>query len=178
MRRILTGPRLSVVFGLLIAACTARPGSEASPISPPPAVTPPPTGALVTASATATEPLAAGPPAAALAAEGGDPVDGQLGTYTWGASGSDSPWLHGARIAVGSNEPLDVRFGPAIDVVSWLARYVPATADGPAGAVVLGEGTDEPRFEAPEPGTWTVELHVTFANDLGHASYFWQLAVD
>jgi hypothetical protein len=176
--RTLTRPGLSIVLALLIAACTARTGSDASPSSSSPAVTPPPTAALPTASATATEPLAAGPPVAGLAAEGGDPVAGQLGTYTWGDSGSDSPWLHGARISVGSSEPLNVSFTPTINVRSWRARAVPATADGPSGARLLGEGSGTPRFEAPEPGTWTVEVHVTFENDLGNASYFWQLAVE
>ena len=53
--------------------------------------------------ATATE-----PPAASLAVEGGDPVTGQLGTFTWGDGGSDSPWLPGAPIAVGTGEQLTV----------------------------------------------------------------------
>ena len=37
-----------------------------------------------------------GPPDAELAAEGGDPVTGQLGTYIWAGAGSDSPWLRGS----------------------------------------------------------------------------------
>ena len=36
------------------------------------------------------------PPAATLAVEGGDPVAGQLGSFTWNGGGSDSPWLPGA----------------------------------------------------------------------------------
>ena len=56
-----------------------------------------------TASPSATE-----PPAATLAVEGGDPVTGQLGTFTWGDGGSDSPWLPGSPIAVGTGEHLTV----------------------------------------------------------------------
>jgi hypothetical protein len=43
---------------------------------------------------------------------------------------------------------------------------------------VLGQGSGTPRFEAPEPGTWTVEVRVVFEKGAGTASYFWQLAVD
>ena len=122
--------------------------------------------------------IAAGPPAAALAAEGGDPTDGQLGTYVWGDGGSDGPWLPGARMAAGSGEPLTVSFRPETTIATWSARSVPSTADGPADAMALGQGEGRPRFMAPEPGTWTVEVHVVFANADGNASYFWQLAVD
>jgi hypothetical protein len=122
--------------------------------------------------------IAAGPPVAALAAEGGDPTDGQLGTYVWGDGGSDGPWLRGARVEVGSGEPLVVSFRPDETVATWSARSVPSTADGPAGATVLGEGSGQPRFPAPQRGTWTVEVHVVFAANAGSASYFWQLAVD
>ena len=100
-------------------------------------------------------------------------MTGQLGTYVWAGGGSDSPWLHGAPISVGANEPLDVAFRPTIDVVAWKVRFGPSTATDPNGARSLGEGTDMPRFEAPEAGTWTVEVHVDFADGAGSASYFW-----
>ena len=80
------------------------------------------------------------PPAARLTAEGGDPVTGQLGTYTWAGAGSDSPWLHGAPLAVGHGEPLTLAFHPAIDIATWRARYVPVTADDPTGAIVPRRG--------------------------------------
>jgi hypothetical protein len=125
---------------------------------------------------TATAP-AVGPPTARLAAEGGDPVDGQLGTYVWRNEGSDSPWLPGAPISVGASEPLTVTFDQAIEVESWRARMVPSAASGPAGARQLGQGEGEPRFGAPAPGSWTVEVHVVFEASLGDASYFWRLEV-
>ena len=98
-----------------------------------------------------------GPPAARLAAEGGDAVAGQLGTYIWGDAGSDSPWLPGAPISVGAGEPLTVSFDPALPVASWRARMVSSDADGPDGARVLGEGAGDPSFQAPGAGSWTVE---------------------
>lgn len=126
------------------------------------------------------EPVDPAPPAATLAAEGGEPVEGQLGTYLWRDGGSDAPWLQGAPIRVGAGEPLAISLTPPISIDAWRVRMVPATADGPAGAVILGEGRgpsagDAPAFDAPDVGRWTIEVAVTFADGLGSASYFWQL---
>jgi len=117
------------------------------------------------------------PPDALLAAEGGDPVVGRLGTYIWLDSGSDAPWLPGAPIAVGAGEPLTVSFAPPSEIATWAARMVPASADGPDGAISLGEGTGAPAFVAPDSGSWTVDLAVTFPAGAGSAHYFWRLDV-
>ena len=155
-----------------LAACSApvRPLGSAPAPSPSPVV--------ADQSSEASGAVAAGPPVAALAAEGGDPTDGQLGTYTWGNGGSDAPWLPGARIAVGAGEPLTVTFRPETTIDTWAARAAPVTADGPAGAATLGQGSGRPRFMAPGGGTWTLEVSVVFGNAAEKASYFWQLAVD
>ncbi|HET8787097.1 MAG TPA: hypothetical protein VFM38_15800 [Candidatus Limnocylindrales bacterium] len=118
-----------------------------------------------------------GPPPAQLAAEGGDPTSGQLGTYVWHGEGSDSPWLPGAPTAVGRGEPLSVTFASPVDIASWRARTVAAGADGPEDATTLADGTGTPAFDAPSPGAWTLEVHVVFADDAGDASYFWLLDV-
>jgi hypothetical protein len=70
-----------------------------------------------------------------------------------------------------------VTFDQAIGVESWRARMVPSDATGPGGASQLGQGGGEPRFAAPAPGSWTVEVHVGFEASLGDASYFWRLEV-
>jgi hypothetical protein len=119
-----------------------------------------------------------GPPEATLAAEGGDPVVGQLGTYVWFDSGSDAPWLQGSPITVGAGEPVAVTLVPAGNIETWTARFVPAGATDPTGAVVLGEGSGDPSFPAPRPGAWTVEVAVIFAAGAGKASYFWRLQVE
>lgn len=118
------------------------------------------------------------PPDALLAAEGGDPVTGQLGTYVWFESGSDAPWLPGAPLMVGAGEPLTVSLVPDSEVRAWRARYAPADAQGPDGATSLGEGTGTPVFNAPGAGAWTVEVSVGFAAGVGDALYFWQLEVE
>ena len=118
------------------------------------------------------------PPDAFLAAEGGDPVAGQLGTYVWLETGSDSPWLPGAPLAVGAGEPLTVTLVPDGEIRAWTARYVPAGAGGPEGATTLGDGAGTPEFVAPRPGAWTVEVFVEFAPGVGDAHYFWRLEVE
>jgi hypothetical protein len=130
-----------------------------------------PTDAVATAS------LGAAPPTASLAAEGGDPVAGQLGTYVWRDGGSDTPWLQGAPITVGAGEPLSVAVVPDTGIASWRARTVPASADGPDGAVSAGAGDGSPVLASPDAGTWTLEVHVVFVDGLGDASYFWRLDV-
>ena len=173
--------RSVALIGLLVLGCAGPAPESSSPPSTvsatpsvesvsPPAQSPPP------ASASSAIPGEA-PPDARLAAEGGDPVTAQLGTYTWRETGSDSPWLPGASIAIGAGEPLTVTLEPAIGIESWRARLVPAAADGPAGAVVLGQGSGPLVFAAPAPGAWTVEVAVVFADTLGDASYFWRLEV-
>ncbi len=169
--------RISAIGALmvvLLVGCsptTAPGGSTTSVAGPSP---------TVAATVAGPSPTLAGrdaPPEAQLAAEGGDAVLGQLGSYTWLQSGSDSPWLPGAPIAVGAGEPLTVGLVPAGDLADWRARYVPSNAGGPRGAVVLGEGTGDPAFRAPKAGSWTVELFVEFAAGAGTASYYWLLDV-
>ena len=173
-----------VALGLAaaIAGCVgsmARPPSSSAP--PSASASPPPTleagsPAATSVAGNASVEAADRPPPVALMAEGGDPVEGQLGTFLWGSGGSDSPWLPGAPIAVGAGEPLSVSVAADRPAVSWSARFAPANAGGPAGATDLGSGQGAPRFAAPDPGAWTVEVHLVFA--AGDASYFWRLEVD
>ncbi|HEV8281487.1 MAG TPA: hypothetical protein VGQ02_06490 [Candidatus Limnocylindrales bacterium] len=164
---------------VVVAACSTTVGPTAPATPPSPLVaTVVPSTMPPSPSGSASRTIGAGPPVAALTVEGGDPIDGQLGTYVWGDGGSDGPWLPGARMAVGSGEPMTVSFRPDATIAAWSARSVPATVDGPADATPLGQGSGRPRFTAPEPGRWTVEVHVVFANAAGSASYFWLLAVD
>ena len=170
----------AIVVATVLAACTGGGVPAAVPLSASPASSPAssPSQLVADSSISTGGQIATGPPVAALAAEGGDATDGQLGTYTWGDGGSDAPWLPGERMAVGAGEPLTVTFRPATAIETWSARAVPASAEGPAGATSLGQGSGAPRFAAPGAGTWTVEVRAVFANAVGEASYFWQLAVD
>jgi hypothetical protein len=142
-----------------------------------------PVSAPVSAGPLATDPPSVGvpgrdvPPDARLAAEGGDPVLGQLGSYVWLETGSDAPWLPGAPVAVGAGEPLTVHFEPDGEITAWRARYAPADQSDPQGAQALGEGAGAPAFPAPAIGSWTVEVAIDFGPGVGSASYFWRLDV-
>jgi hypothetical protein len=117
------------------------------------------------------------PPAATLAVEGGDPVTGQLGSFTWGDGGSDSPWLPGSPIAVGAGERLTVALADGVDVATWSARRVSSgTTDG-SGAVGLGTGGPPIAFDTPGTGSWSVQVTVDFDAGLGSASYYWLVTV-
>ena len=118
------------------------------------------------------------PPVAVAPVEGGDPVVGQLGTYSWAGGGSASPWLPGAPIAVGAEEPLIVTVAPAVrrhGLDGAQARpgrrthgrcarpSSPPRAIGPpvlsARARVVDPGRDghlrRARVRRPTPGGWT-----------------------
>ena len=173
-----------VLLTLILAGCGSSPAAsvpESATTPPSPISSSPTTPSVGIASGLpSTAPTAAapdGPPDARLSAEGGDPVTGQLGTFTWADAGSDSPWLPGAPIAVGAGEPLTVAFAPDIAIETWRARSVPSTATGPDRATELGIGSGTPTFAAPGAGSWTVEIHVAFGDGAGDASYFWRLDV-
>ena len=145
----------------------SAPASEES--APTPSTLPSPS---VTASNSATE-----PPVASLAVEGGDPVAGQLGTFTWGDGGSDSPWLPGSPITVGTGERLTVSIADSVGVASWSAKRIAAGAVGGSGAIGLGTGGPPVVFDGPPAGSWSVQVIVDFADGLGSATYYWLVTV-
>ena len=119
------------------------------------------------------------PPAGrrSLAAEGGDPVVGQLGSFTWGGGGSDSPWLpgtpdrgRGRRAAVGharrrdADRGLDRRPGPGHGARAGRGGVPPARVPAPIA------------FAVPVPGRWTVAVTIRF-DDGDSATWYWQLDV-
>lgn len=183
-----------LVIGLVAAACTSGGGggsaslgasvapSTAPPTAPSvaPATSPPAVGSPAATVAPVTDDpsaVAAVPPDAMLSVDGGDPVAGQLGSYTWNGSGSDSPWLPGAPITVGAGERLTASLDPDVGVAEWSARRVATgTSDG-AGAVGVGEGVAPVSFAAPGPGRWSVQVTVGFAGELGSATYYWDVTV-
>jgi hypothetical protein len=168
-----------VVVAIVVAAAIIAVGC--GPTATPPTTPPSATTSAPPATPTQPSPSLAGhdaPPDAVLAAEGGDPVTGQLGTYVWFGTGSDSPWLSGASLVVGSGESLSLSVVPEGRIATWEVRDLPAGAGGPEEARTIAKGTGAPAFEAPGPGTWTVEVILEFAGDAGRATYFWRLKVE
>jgi hypothetical protein len=118
------------------------------------------------------------PPAASIAEEGGDPVVGDLGSFTWQNSGSDSPWIPGTPIRVGAGEHLTLSLADPVAIENWQADYVPRADLQAVPSVGLGEGTAEPiSFDAPPPGQWSVSVSVWFAVG-GSAAYYWSVEVE
>jgi len=176
--------RMALLGAVLVGACTTT-GSTASP--PGAAATPTATAGASLAVASAPSPTArppviaataVEPPAASLRAEGGDPVVGQLGSYTWAGGGSDSPWLQGSPIRIGAGEPLLVTVVGDPAVGAWAARRVAAgTTDG-RDAAALGPGSASPiRFVAPGAGRWSIQVTIQFADGSDTAAYYWLLDV-
>ena len=115
-------------------------------------------------------------PNADLRVEGGDPVDGQLGTYVWDGGGSDSPWLPGTSIQAAPGELLTVALSPEVRMSGWSAVIAPASDGDSPGAVKVGAGPSPLEVTAPEPGTWTLAVTIEFG-DRGTATWFWLLEV-
>jgi hypothetical protein len=190
MMRTRLGRRLAAtLFGaaIVVAGCAAGSTATGSSVSPrttvepsTPAESEPPAAATATARPEPTghaSPTGTEPPTASLSSEGGDPVTGQLGSFTWRDGGSDSPWLPGSAIRVGPGEPLTVVLADDVGVAEWTARRVPAGTTDASGAVGLGSGQAPIAFAAPEDGSWSVQVTVRFADDLGDAAYYWAIEV-
>jgi hypothetical protein len=182
------------LLALILSACSAgAPSGSAvsgsSATAPPTAMAsadPGPTVSLPTASEgpggpSPTIAVGAEPPAASLSVEGGDPVAGQLGSFTWNGGGSDSPWLPGTRLSIGAGERLTASLAGGVAVDTWSARSAPAGSSDGTGAVGLGDGSGDGSnpmaFAPPAKGRWSVQLTVGFADELGSATYYWQVIV-
>ena len=171
------GPTLLATVAVLAAvvatclACGPGPGptASASPSSP---------GATVATSvdSPSATPGVGDPPVGSIRVEGGDPVVGQLGTYSWAGGGSSSPWLPGAPIGVGAQETLQLTVDPAVVVTGWTARLAPAADQDGTQAAVIASGVGSPVMGAPKRGSWTLAVTVAFG-DRGSATYVWRLDV-
>jgi hypothetical protein len=177
-RRSIRRAGLATVVTLLVAGCRSVVPSGSPASAPTVALTPTVAPASASTPVSPASPsVSSEPPAATLSVEGGEPAMGQLGTFTWGDGGSDSPWLPGSPIAVGTGERLTVTVGDGIGVATWSARRVPAGASDAAGAVGLGTGGPPVAFEAPPVGSWSVQIAVDFDGGLGSATYYWLVSV-
>jgi hypothetical protein len=126
------------------------------------------------------DPTLTPPPDGLLAVEGGDPVVGELGTWTWKNAGSDAPWLPGYPIHVGVGERLTFAMAERLPIESWeISRVPPSSVPGNEGVVDMGDGTSGAiTVPAPPVGKWSVSVHVRFGDNLGDATYYWAVSVD
>jgi hypothetical protein len=182
-------PLVPLVAALLMAACDGAGNNPAvseatgSAAAIEPSTTAPRTvevpSFLPSPEPVTTETPMAEPPTASVAVEGGDPVVGQLGTFTWENGGSDAPWLDGSPIHVGAGERLFMTLAEPVALDEWsVSRVPPGNRDG-IGAVSMDEGPGGVvTFQAPPIGNWSVGVRVRFAGKLGTALYYWLIEVD
>ena len=65
----------------------------------------------------------------------------------------------------------------SVGVATWSAKRVPAGTTGGSGATGIGTGGPPIAFDAPEAGSWSVQVTVDFDGGLGSATYYWLVTV-
>ncbi len=172
-------PTIALLSVVVVAGACAQAGAVPSSAA---GASPAPSAVVASTEAGASSQPAgsamAEPPPASLNVEGGDPVVGQLGSFTWQDGGSDAPWLEGSPIRIAAGERLALTFGAPVGVAKWTAsRVTPGNRDG-SGAIPVGTGSGAPVvLDAPPPGSWSIDVNVRF-NDFDEASYFWLVTVE
>jgi hypothetical protein len=125
------------------------------------------------------------PPIARLLLPDGSVAAAALGSFAYRESFADTPWL-GARPLARVTAPNGAARGtvallPGTQFVRWSAAY--AAADDPQADVIapLGAGEGEPRerveLDLPPTGEWVLQVHLTFADLDGDATYYWLVNV-
>ena len=180
---VAAGPSRSLVVS--VPSATSQPSVDGATGSPPETIlepTPAATDVLIPTSDVpfSPDPTLTPPPDGRLAVEGGDPVVGELGTWSWNNAGSDAPWLPGYAIHVGVGERLSFAMAKPVPIESWtVSRVPPSSVPGNDGVVELGSGTGSAiTVPAPPVGKWSVAVHVRFDGNLGDATYYWAVSVD
>lgn len=177
------------VLVLALAAATAA-GCGSGPPSPPPVASPgpasptpgtasPPVSADPATPTPVIPPIPDSPPEVALAADGGEPIAGDLGTFSWDGLVSDAPWIVGrAGVAVAADGTLEATVAGDLQVRDWTVRWA-QVAGGQAEPVGDGatSGLGLPiAFRPPGPGAWSVAVEVWYA-DVGRAAWYWRVNV-
>jgi hypothetical protein len=158
---------------LMGAGCLpAEPSSEPAPSASSPSPT-------LSASVAPSPPgPAVEPPKAFLGAEGDPGVAGDLGTYTFGGTGDDSPWLPGEPMVVPAGVPLAIRFDPPVEIGDWIVRITEAADFEGRNAAPYRAGSGPVTFVSPSAGAWSIAVSATFANGVGDATFYWRLSVE
>jgi hypothetical protein len=171
-------PATRRVVGLIAVVWWAAACAGAAPASPGPTRSQPATPG----GAASADPTTAVPPEAVLVTGDGAEVTGSLGGYTYGAAGSDSPWLSGSGLpsaAVAAGEPLTIGLTDGSRPAS--VQAVVASETDPQGehpTPLSAEPTPTgARVTAPGDGSWVLSVTVEYADGLGSGAYYWRLEV-
>lgn len=106
-------------------------------------------------------------------------MTGDLGSFSWHNTGSDSPWLPGEPMTVGGGETLRLALHDGLAVERWTASmqtYPLSPTQTPIRSLGQGEGSPV-SFSAPPRGAWSVHVSIGFAGTQGSAEYYWQITV-
>jgi hypothetical protein len=111
-------------------------------------------------------------------------VPGELGSYVFEGSGSDSPWLPFdslSVVTVAAGVPLTIAFEDGTTIATWSAAVAAAEDEaGEAGQGVGGRGSGEPPLaavatDAIPVGRWVLSVRLELADGRGDATYYWAL---
>jgi hypothetical protein len=166
------------VTGLAVSGCAESAGSPVvASTAPSPSASMPASPPERTAEVSPEAPSIPLPPDAVLAVDGGDPVVGELGSFSWDNTGSGAPWLPGAPMHIGRGEVLFMALSEPIRLATWTVGRTPAETPGIGIEGIAEGGTGMVMFPAPPSGSWSVNVNVWFADGLGSASYYWLIEV-
>ncbi|HVM30273.1 MAG TPA: hypothetical protein VM305_05815 [Candidatus Limnocylindrales bacterium] len=112
-------------------------------------------------------------------------VAGELGSFAYREAYSDTPWPDArglTPVSVPAGRPqLTFALPPGNHFVRWTATF--AAADDPSAEMLVpladgsGDAREQTRVNSPPAGEWVVQLHLTFADSDGDATYYWRVAV-
>lgn len=131
-------------------------------------------------------PLIPQPPTALLSVNGRGDSAGQLGSYVFLGTGSDSPWLPARSlrpVPARGEARLSVRLSDGRLIGPWTADL--AAAQDEQGATLTRLGGEESgrrplsavEVRAPDRGSWVLMVNVVFADGSGSAAYYWRIDV-
>jgi hypothetical protein len=120
-----------------------------------------------------------GPPRAYIAGGSDGVVPGEIGAFTWDGLGSDAPWIvPSGSLPVVAGVPITVTLDPALAPERWAARWAPVVAGSAGDPAAVQSGTDAAIEVAlpVAPGTWGLQVEVTFAEGR-RAAWYWSIDV-
>jgi hypothetical protein len=157
-------------------------------------VPPPAVAGMATVSASCATP-GAHPPRAYLSLDGGSPVKGDLGSFTWGTTSGDGQAPIGPRVDASTAAHLTVTIGGEVCAAWWRIQLAPRPTSPwghqepfldlvPAHLGSLLKPGKANHFELGSlpPGDWVVQSILEFAdghgNVIGQTTSFWNAVVD
>jgi len=175
--RGLPGAALVIALAIAPGACTSAGATPAAAVGAPTTAAGPTATTSVAPTPRPTE--VPGPPRASIAGGSAGIVQGELGAFTWDGLGSDGPWIvPPGSVPVAAGAPITVTLDPALAPGRWAARWAPVVAGSAGDPAATRSGTDAAvTVAAPvAPGTWGLQVEITFAEGR-QAAWYWSIDV-